>query len=73
MAVDSSRATAMIIVLCSFGCISGLRTMPSMAWQQIHDSPMAEVHPNATQMDAAMAIKPKFIVIPPKFGSLFFR
>lgn len=39
MAQDSSKATARIIVLCNFFWFSGLRDMPSIAWQQIHDSP----------------------------------
>src|SRR5574344_893785 len=64
MAQDSSKATAKIIVLLSIECFSGLRVMPSMAWQQIQASPNELAIPVQTEMAAAKASMPSWLLPP---------
>ena len=70
MAVDSSRATATIMFERSLSAISGFLTIPSMEWQQIKPSPMAERQPMPTAMAAAIAHKPALIISFPPYELL---
>ena len=67
--VDSSRATARIMVERNCFDISGFLTMPSIAWQQIKDSPIAENVPKQTASPAPIAISPAWLA-PARTGKI---